>query len=347
MVEVMAEPREDPREHPADAGDRSESSPNPESTGSHESASDPQTIAEQSIPITAEFLSRRPAQREELVRVLSRVCEDPIMVDALVEEIQALSGEPLHVYIKSLENVLAARLEIQGARLDTQHEEIRTQGARLEKQGEEIGSLHTEVRVLSGKVDTQGAQIERLGTQMERRGEEIGSLRTEVRDLSAKVDTQNTKIETRGAQIERLGTQMEKRGEEIGSLRTEVRDLSTKVDTQNTKIDMQGTAILAEMRALHDKLVEQIRSLRHQYRLLLALLGLLVGLGLLGWLPQSCSRRAESVGGAEASQTDPEPGADALNSSELPPEPSAESLETDATTGADGDRSASDPDATR
>ncbi len=234
------------------------------------------------------------------------------MVDALVEEIQALSDEPLHVYIKSLENVLAARLEIQGerheaqgARLDTQHEEIRTQGARLEKQGEEIGSLHTEVQVLSGKVDTQGAQIERLGTQMEKRGEEIGSLRTEVRDLSA------------------------------------------KVDTQNTKIDMQGTAILAEMRSLHDKLVEQIRSLRHQYRLLLALLGLLVGLGLLGWLPQSCSRRAESVGGAEASQTDPEPGADALNSSELPPEPSAESLETDATTGADGDRSASDPDATR
>ena len=248
------------------------------------------------------------------------------MVDALVEEIQALSDEPLHVYIKSLENVLAARLEIQGerheaqgARLDTQHEEIRTQGARLEKQGEQIGSLHTEIQVLSGKVDTRGAQIERLGTQMEKRGEEIGSLRTEVRDLSAKVDTQNTKIDMQGAQIERLGTQMEKRGEEIGSLRTEVRDLSTKVDTQNTKIDMQGTAILAEMRALHDKLVEQIRSLRHQYRLLLALLGLLVGLGLLGWLPQSCSRRAESVGGAEASQTDPEPGADALNSSELPP----------------------------
>ena len=279
----MAEPREDPREHPADAGDRSESSPNPESAGSQESASDPQTIVEQSIPITAELLSTRPPQREELVRVLSSVCEDPIVVDALVEEIQALSGEPLHVFIKSLENVLAARLEIQGARLDTQHEENRAHGARLEKHSEEIGSLRTEVRVLSAKVDTHG----------------------------------------------------------------------TKIDALGEKIDTHGT-ILAEMRALNVKLSEQIQSLRdqiqslrHQYRLLLALFVVLVGLGLLDWLPQSCSRRPESVGGAEASQTDPEPGADALNSPEMPREPSAESLETDATNEADGDRSAPDSDAAR
>ena len=125
-----------------------------------------------------------------------------------------------------------------------------------------------------------------------------------------------------------------------------------------TKIDTQGT-ILAEIRTLNVKLVEQIQSLhtlndnlveefrllRRESRLILALFVLLAGLGLLGWLPQSCSRRGESLGGAEASQTDPERGADALNS--LPREPSAESLETDAGIKADGDRSASDPDATR
>ena len=66
-----------------------------------------------------------PPRREELVRVLSRVSEDPIVVDALVEEIQALLGGPLFVYLKSLENALVAKLEIQ----DERHE---AQGAKLD-----------------------------------------------------------------------------------------------------------------------------------------------------------------------------------------------------------------------
>ena len=56
-------------------------------------------------------------------------------------------------------------LEAQGARLDTQHEDIRAQGTRIEKQGEQIGSL----------------------------GKQISSLGAEIRALTAKLDAQDTK----------------------------------------------------------------------------------------------------------------------------------------------------------
>ena len=126
-----------------------------------------------------------------------------MVVDALVEEIQALLGGPLYVCIKSLENALTAKLDIQdewheaqSARLDTQHEAIRTRGARIEKRSEEIGSLRTEVRVLSAKIDSRGTKIDSRGTQLEKRGEEIGSLHAEIRGLHSDIDTQGTAILT-------------------------------------------------------------------------------------------------------------------------------------------------------
>ena len=311
----MAEHREDPREHPVDAEGQSESGANPEDAGSRESASDRQAIAEQRALVTEDFASARPPQREELVRVLSRVCEDPIEVNAVIEEIQGLSGEPLRVYIKSLERVLAARLEFQGerleaqgAKLDTQHEDLRAQGARL---------------------DAQGAKLEK-------HSEAISSLRAEIRIQSTKIDAQSEKIDAQDSKIDALGEKVEKHGEAIGSLRAEIR-------IQSTKIDAQGKETRAEIRVL----VEQIESLRRQFRLVLTLFTLLAALGFFGWFMQSCSRRDVSNVGVGASQTIAEPRAETPSSSAEPREPSAEAPETDETVEADGEEPASTPDATR
>ena len=184
-VEVMAEPREDPGEHPADPEGRSESGSNPDDAGSRESVSGSQTVAEQRTPIAGDITSARPPQREELVRVLSRVCEDPIEVNAVIEEIQGLSGEPLRVYIKSLERVLAARLElqserleIQGEKLDTQHEDLRAQGARLDAQGERLEKQGEAISSLGADVRAQSAEIRALKAILV---EQIESLRREHR----------------------------------------------------------------------------------------------------------------------------------------------------------------------
>ena len=219
----------------------------------------------------------------------------------MIEEIQGLSGEPLHVYIKSLERVLAARLELQGERLDTQHDDIRALGARIEKQGEQIGSL----------------------------GNETGSLRAEIRAQSAQLDAQDTKRDALGDKIDAQNKKIDAQNE--------------KIDAQNEKIDAQR----AETRALHEKLVEQIESLRREHRIVLGVLMLLATLGIFGWFTQSCSRRVDSNVGVGASQTIAEPREVTPSSPAASPEPSAESLETDETAEVEGERSASDPNPTR
>ena len=226
----------------------------------------------------------------------------------MIEEIQGLSGEPLHVYIKSLERVLAARLELQGERLDTQHDDIRALSARIEKQGEQIGSL----------------------------GNETGSLRAEIRAQSAQLDAQDTKRDALGDKIDAQNKKIDAQNEKIDAQ-------NEKIDAQNEKIDAQR----AETRALHEKLVEQIESLRREHRIVLGVLMLLATLGIFGWFTQSCSRRVEPNGGVGASQTIPEPREVTPSSPAAPPGPSAESLETDETAEVEGERPASDPDVTR
>lgn len=180
MLESVTERREELSEHPADSGGRAESAPNPDRAGSHETRADPETIAEQSIPITSTLLPMGPPQRERLVRVLSDVCKDPVEVDAVIEEIKGLSGERLYLYIKSLEIVVATRLDAQGQRLDAQGEqlraqgeEFRAQGAKIEKNTEVLGTLRAEIHALRAELEAQGT-----ATQAQ-----IGALRQEIQSL--------------------------------------------------------------------------------------------------------------------------------------------------------------------
>ena len=185
MFEIVSERREELSEHPADSGGRSESAPNPDRAGSHETRADTETIAEQSIPITSTLLPTGPPQRERLVRVLSDVCKDPVEVDAVIEEIKGLSGERLYLYIKSVEIVVATRLDAQGQRLDAQGEELRAQGeelrahgAKIEKNTEELGTLRAEIHALRAELKAQGTSTQ---AQIGALTKEIQSLRNENR----------------------------------------------------------------------------------------------------------------------------------------------------------------------
>ena len=181
----MTEFREDPSERPADAGGSSKSAPNPDRAGSHETGSDPETIAEQSIPITSTLLPMGPPQRERLARVLSDVCKDPVEVDAVIEEIKGLSGERLYLYIKSLEIVVATRLDAQGQRLDAHgeqlrdhSEQLREHGARIEKNTEALGTLRAEIHAQRVELKAQGTATQ---AQIRALTKEIQSLRNENR----------------------------------------------------------------------------------------------------------------------------------------------------------------------
>lgn len=181
----MTESREDPSERPADAGGSSKSAPNPDRAGSHETGSDPETIAEQSIPITSTLLPTGPPQRERLVRVLSDVCKDPGEVDAVIEEIKGLSGERLYLYIKSLEIVVATRLDAQGQRLDAhgeqlrEHtEQLREHGAKIEKNTEALGTLCAEIHAQRVELKAQGTATQ---AQIRALTKEIQSIRNENR----------------------------------------------------------------------------------------------------------------------------------------------------------------------
>lgn len=156
----MSESQEDPSENWPDEGRRSESGVNLGSAGSQESGSDPRTIAEQRALITSTLLASRPPQRKTLVRVLARVCESPNEIDAVVEEIAALSGDRVQIAIQALESVLSTRIEALGDRLD----------------------------VMSDRLDVQGGDIRALGTRVDRQGERISELSGKVDALELKLD---------------------------------------------------------------------------------------------------------------------------------------------------------------
>ena len=307
MLAFMTAPREDPRERPIAASARSESGPNPESAGSQESESDPKAVAEQRIPVPAPSLASRPASRQTLVRLLSRVSEDPVEVDAAITEIGELSGERVYLYIKSLEFVISTRLDAQAGRLDAL-------SGKVDKRGEQLDALSGKVDTLSAKVDKHGEQIGELSAKVDKHGEQIG-------ELSAKVD---------------------KHGEQLDAL-------SGKVDTLSGKVDRQGEQLHA-LSAKVDKHGEQIESLRRENHIILAVVTLIAALGIIDWLPLSCSRPAQSNVGAEAAQTSTEPSADEPGSPAVRGAPSAEPLEPEETEGTDGNAetdgggSAADPD---
>ena len=160
MLGVMIESQEDPRENRPDAGGRSESGMIPGSTGSQGDGSDSQSIAEQRALLTSTLLASRPPQRETLVRVLARVCESPNEINAVVEEIAALSGDRVQIAIQALESVLSTRIEALGDRLD----------------------------VMSDRLDVQGGDIRALGTRVDRQGERISELSGKVDALELKLD---------------------------------------------------------------------------------------------------------------------------------------------------------------
>lgn len=157
----MSESQEDPRGNWPDDGRRSESGVNLGSASSQESGSGPRTIAEQRALITSTLLASRPPQRKTLVRVLARVCESPNEIDAVVEEIAALSGDRVQIAIQALESVLSTRIDGLGDRLDTlgdrldaQHGELRVLGTRLDRQGDRISALSGKIDALELKLDT-------------------------------------------------------------------------------------------------------------------------------------------------------------------------------------------------
>ena len=163
----MIESQEDPRENRPDAGGRSESGMIPGSAGSQGDGSDSQSIAEQRALLTSTLLASRPPQRETLVRVLARVCESPNEINAVVEEIAALSGDRVQIAIQALESVLSTRIEALGDRLDVMSD-------RLD--------------VMSDRLDVQGGDIRALGTRVDRQGERISELSGKVDALELKLD---------------------------------------------------------------------------------------------------------------------------------------------------------------
>ena len=162
----MSESQEDPSENWPDEGRRSESGVNLGSAGSQESGSDPRTIAEQRALITSTLLASRPPQRKTLVRVLARVCESPNEIDAVVEEIAALSGDRVQIALQALELVLSTRigalgdrLDVMSDRLDVQGGDIRALGTRVARQGERISELSGKVDALELKLDATAQML--------------------------------------------------------------------------------------------------------------------------------------------------------------------------------------------
>ena len=314
-LEVMIESQENPSENPAKAEGRSESGVDPSGAASQETGSNPQTVAEQRALIAPMVPESQPPRPQVLVRVLSRVCEDRDEVDAAVEEIGAQSGWLAHIAIQALESKLSNGLQTQRESLDTQQASIREQGAatraqtaRIDAQGSEIGSLAREVAA-------QGAEVRVNGAKIDAQGKEIGSLKTEVR--------------VNGAAIRENGSAIRENGSKIDALKTEVR--------------VNG----ANSAAQDETLKTEIKSLRREIRIILAVGGLLIALGLLDWLPTGCSRPVESGTGTEASQTVAEPSEDAPSPPAATREPAAEAAGTEEPTEADAELSVADPEPRR
>ena len=332
----MIESQENPSENPAKAEGRSESGVDPSGAASQETGSNPQTVAEQRALIAPMVPESQPPRPQVLVRVLSRVCEDRDEVDAAVEEIGAQSGWLAHIAIQALESKLSNGLQTQRESLDTQQASIREQGAatraqtaRIDAQGSEIGSLAKEVAA-------QGAEVRVNGAKIDAQGKEIGSLKTEVRENGAAIQENGSAIRENGSKIDALGERVDAQGKEIVSLTTEVRENGSQTRENGSKID-----------ALRETHKTDIKSVRREIRLILAVVGLLVALGLLDWLPTGCSRPVESGAGTEASQAVAEPSEDAPSPPAATREPAAEAAGTDEPTEADAELSVADPEPRR
>ena len=315
MLEVVIESQENPSENPAKAEGRSESGVDPSGAASQETGSNPQTVAEQRALIAPMVPESQPPRPQVLVRVLSRVCEDRDEVDAAVEEIGAQSGWLAHIAIQALESKLSNGLQTQRESLDTQQASIREQGAatraqtaRIDAQGSEIGSLAREVAA-------QGAEVRVNGAKIDAQGKEIGSLKTEVRENGAAIQENGSAIRENGSQIRENGSQIRENGLKIDALR----------ETHKT----------------------EIKSLRRENRMTLILFGLVIALGLFGWLGEGCSRPVESDAGTEASQAVAEPSEDAPSPPAATREPAAEAAGTDEPTEADAELSVADPEPRR
>ena len=185
----MKVPHEDPRENQADVGGSTESGPNSDSTGSQEGASNTRTVAEQSAPLLATLLATRPPERKALKRFLSRLCDDPDEVDAVIQEIEALSAERVQISIRVLEWVLLKRLDALDARLDARD-------ARLDAQTKEIRSLTAEVRAQSERIDKQGDRTDQQGGQIAELTAEIVELKGEARALNAGLAALGVKLDS-------------------------------------------------------------------------------------------------------------------------------------------------------
>ena len=193
MLEFMEKPHEDPRENHADAEGRPESGPDPDGTGSQETGSDPQTIAEQSAPALATLLSIRPPQRPKLKHFLSQIIKDSAEVDALIRELEAQSAERVQLSIQVLESLLLTRLDAQGDKVEKQHEEIRKQGASIDGQGDMLGSLVAEVRARGVKLEAYGVKLEAYGVKLDAYGVKLDARGEKIDSLSTKIDVLDAK----------------------------------------------------------------------------------------------------------------------------------------------------------
>ena len=192
--------------------------------------------------------------------------------------------------------------------LQTQRESLDTQQASIREQG-------AATRAQTARIDAQGS--------------EIGSLAREVA--------------AQGAEVRVNGAKIDAQGKEIGSLKTEVRENGSAIRENGSQIRENGSRIDA-LRETHKT---DIKSVRREIRIILAVLGLLVALGLLDWLPTGCSRPVESGTGTEASQAVAEPSEDAPSPPAATREPAAEAAGTDEPTEADAELSVADPEPRR
>ena len=173
----------------------------------------------------------------------------------------------------------------------------------LETQGESLDKQHEEIRAQSANIDKQG--------------EDLASLRAKLFSQGAKLHEHNEALASQCGEIRA-------RGEKLASLGGEVRAIGTKLDALGMKLDAGFYALRSD-----------IRSLRREMRLMLAVLTLLVAVGLFGWFGQGCSRPIESHAGVEASQTAAAPSPGTASVPVATPEPSAEAVETVETALAD------------
>ena len=314
---------------------------------------------EQRTPVTSAVLSARSSEREALASILSQVYEDPAEVNAVIEEIGAGSAELVQISIRMLELMLSTKLEAQGDRLDTQHEEIRALGARLDALGRALVSL--------------GAKIDRQTEKLDEHDKALASQNGEIRALAEKLAALGGEVMALGAKVDGQSEKLDEHSRALASLGGEVMALGAKVDGQSEKLDEHSRALAAlggEVRALAEKLASlggdvraldakldalqsDIRSLRREMRLVLAVFTLLIAIGLFGSFGRGCSRPVESHVGVEASQTVAEPSADPSSVPVVTRDPSGESVETDETPQADqapevdGEGLVADPEARR